>query len=124
VCSSDLGNDSAVPGQLRRWVYGTINGKKVILPGLVTRRNDEAVFWLSGAAVETDEPTSGVIAEPPPAKALASDAGAQAVGGLSIGGVLTVVGTRAAESDSALYLFVACAVVAGVYLWHKRKQTA
>jgi lysozyme len=31
-----------------RWVYGTVNGKKEILPGLITRRAKELALFLSG----------------------------------------------------------------------------
>lgn len=117
----NAGKYHAVPGQLRRWVYGTVNGTKVILPGLVRRRSDEAVLWASGTAVETDEPAqAGVIAEPPPAQ----HAAAQSAAGLSIGGVLSVVGARATESDAALYVFVAVALAVAIYLWVKRSRAA
>lgn len=118
----NAGNYAAVPGQLRRWVYGTVNGQKVILPGLVKRRSDEAVLWASASAVETDEPgAGGVVAEPPPAKA---GTAMQATGGLTAGGVLAIVGARAGESDQALYVFLALAALVGLYAWIKSRRTA
>lgn len=39
------GNYDSVPDQLKRWVKGTIDGKKVVLNGLVKRRNTEAEYW-------------------------------------------------------------------------------
>jgi lysozyme len=114
-------NYAAVPGQLRRWVYGTVGGQKAILPGLVRRRSDEAVIWASDTAVETDEDAQrGVIAEPPPV----NQSAAQSAAGLSVGGVLSVVGARATESDAALYVFVALALACAVYLWVKRSRAA
>lgn len=117
----NAGRYAAVPGQLRRWVYGTVSGQKVILPGLVKRRSDEAVLWASASAIETDETAeAGVIAEPPPA----NPAAAQSAAGLSIGGVLSVVGARATESDAALYVFVGLAFAFAAYLWIKRSRAA
>lgn len=117
----NAGRYAAVPGQLRRWVYGTVGGQKVILPGLVKRRSDEAVLWASASAVESDEDAeAGVIAEPPPA----NHAAAQSAAGLSIGGVLSVAGARATESDAALYLFVGLALVFAGYLWVKRSRSS
>jgi hypothetical protein len=43
---------------------------------------------------------------------------------LSVGGVLSVVGARATESDAALYVFVALALACAVYLWVKRSRAA
>jgi GH24 family phage-related lysozyme (muramidase) len=39
------GNYEAVPAEMRKWVYGTVNGKKVVLPGLENRRKAEAEFF-------------------------------------------------------------------------------
>ena len=38
--------DKDVAAEFGRWVYGTANGKKVILPGLVKRRRKEAAMFL------------------------------------------------------------------------------
>lgn len=32
-------------GEFRKWIYGTVNGEKVKLPGLVKRRESEAGLW-------------------------------------------------------------------------------
>ena len=118
----NAGRYAAVPGQLRRWVYGTVNGHKVILPGLVKRRSDEAVLWSSATAVETEESAeAGVVAEPPPAH---SGTAMQATGGLTLGGVAAVLGTRAGESDQALYLFLGLAAAVALYAWLKSRNTA
>lgn len=46
LCQRVKANDMAGAGQqFSRWVYGTVNGQKVILPGLVTRRAAEAALW-------------------------------------------------------------------------------
>jgi lysozyme len=41
-------DDPDIPRQFRRWVYATVNGKKVKLPGLINRRNYEAEMWEGG----------------------------------------------------------------------------
>lgn len=41
----NAGDYDAVPGELRRWVYGTVKGKKAKLAGLVARREAEAELW-------------------------------------------------------------------------------
>lgn len=37
--------DVTIPDEFRRWVYATVDGEKVILPGLVTRREWEAQMF-------------------------------------------------------------------------------
>ena len=34
-----------VPAQMRRWNKATVNGEKVVLPGLERRREAEALLW-------------------------------------------------------------------------------
>ena len=46
LCLNEPGKD--VAAEFGRWVYGTVNGKKVILPGLVKRRRKEAAMFLGG----------------------------------------------------------------------------
>lgn len=36
---------SAVPGELKRWVYATVDGEAVIMNGLVARRKAEGDLW-------------------------------------------------------------------------------
>lgn len=38
-------NDKSIEAEFGRWVYGTQDGKKVVLNGLVNRRKGEAKFW-------------------------------------------------------------------------------
>lgn len=40
-------DDDTIPSEFARWVYGTSNGKKVQLPGLIKRRAREA-RWYAG----------------------------------------------------------------------------
>ena len=39
------GKYNEVPAQIRRWNKGTVNGEKVVLPGLERRREAEALMW-------------------------------------------------------------------------------
>ena len=39
--------DSGIPAQFKRWVYGDVNGKEIELSALVRRRAGEVNFWLS-----------------------------------------------------------------------------
>lgn len=44
-----VGNYAAVPGEMKRWIYGTLpNGIRVVLPGLVLRRAWEANIFAAG----------------------------------------------------------------------------
>lgn len=39
------GNMVLAPGEFGKWVYGTVDGQKVVLPGLVRRRAAEVAVW-------------------------------------------------------------------------------
>lgn len=43
----NAGDFQAVPDQIRRWNKATVNGEKVVLDGLVRRRNAEALLFQS-----------------------------------------------------------------------------
>ena len=62
------GNYECVPHQFMKWVKTTINGKKVISNGLVTRRSAEAGLWAAGAPAASSsvpvEPTKKKIITP------------------------------------------------------------
>ena len=40
-------NDIDIPNQFMRWVYGEVDGKEVVLDGLVKRRGREIAMWLN-----------------------------------------------------------------------------
>ena len=47
LCQCAQNNDIVgAKAQFGRWIFGTVNGQKVVLPGLVTRRNAEAALWV------------------------------------------------------------------------------
>ena len=46
-CTQQGASDEKVCSELQRWVYGTQNGRKIRLPGLVARREWEAERWKS-----------------------------------------------------------------------------
>lgn len=41
----NAGDFAGAEKEFGKWVYGTVNGKKVVLPGLVTRRQHEAAMF-------------------------------------------------------------------------------
>ena len=41
------GQTNQVAAQFDRWVYGEVDGREVILPGLIERRKAETELWLS-----------------------------------------------------------------------------
>lgn len=57
----NLGQIEDAAEQFQRWKYGTRNGKKVVLGGLVKRRQEEKELFLQGELVEFEESI------PPPA---------------------------------------------------------
>lgn len=48
------GDKNSVPAELAKWVKGTVDGKKVTIPGLVNRRAAEAGLWAKGAFVSSN----------------------------------------------------------------------
>lgn len=66
----NAGNYDAVPGELAKWNKGTVNGKKVAIPGLTNRRAAEAGIWAAGAHVSsnyvpaTPTPAGSLLAKP------------------------------------------------------------
>jgi len=40
--------------QFKRWIYSTVNGKKVVINGLVKRRQEEAYLYAQGAIKKDD----------------------------------------------------------------------
>lgn len=43
----NIGNYQGAANQFDRWVHGTVNGRKIVLPGLVRRRKAEKALFLS-----------------------------------------------------------------------------
>jgi GH24 family phage-related lysozyme (muramidase) len=82
-------NAGDVPGagkEFLRWVFGTVNGVKVELPGLVRRRRAESALFL-GEAVDLDGPRMEVAPAEPEAEDLAvMAAGAPTVALALLGG--------------------------------------
>lgn len=49
------GKYDEVPFQMRRWIYARVHGEKVVLPGLVTRRDKEAELWSRRSSTQPEE---------------------------------------------------------------------
>ncbi len=45
------GNYAAVPSEMNKWIYGTIGGKKTVLPGLEKRRKAEAELFVKPISI-------------------------------------------------------------------------
>ncbi len=58
------GNYAAVPAEMRRWTKGRINGQLVDLPGLVSRRNDEANLFAGTSGTSGSQSWTGNYAFP------------------------------------------------------------
>jgi lysozyme len=43
------GRNDLVPGELEHWIYAHVDGKPVVLDGLVKRRAAEVALWTTGA---------------------------------------------------------------------------
>jgi lysozyme len=81
----NAGDFAAVPAELQKWVYTTVNGQKVKSNGLVARRAHEAALWAESAMPAPGHlPTA--IAEPAPAPTV-SQAGSVGVGAVIVGGL-------------------------------------
>jgi hypothetical protein len=60
-------------GEFRKWVYGTIHGRKVLLPGLVRRRAQERNLFLNLPVVLDAAPRMAISAGPIAAKGWSCD---------------------------------------------------
>lgn len=52
----NAGDYASVPAELKRWVYTTVDGRKVISNGLKARRAHEAMLWIAPAAANNNIP--------------------------------------------------------------------
>jgi lysozyme len=82
------GHYDAVPAQLMRWTKGNVNGRMIELPGLVTRRRDEAALWrglpVSGQSTLAHGGRASPPPEPTPQPVAATAPAATAVGGTAV----------------------------------------
>lgn len=83
----NAGDYDAVPAQLARW--NKAKGK--VLPGLVTRRAEEAALWLSGADEGPGEVSMPQAVDAPEGKPLSSSVTIQGAGIAGIGTAGTVI---------------------------------
>lgn len=146
------GNYAAVPTQLMRWNKATVDGKKVVVPGLTNRRAAEVALWTKVITPTADNmPTANQapeIASPPApiapaASVVTTKTGATLIGTLTTGGGAAVLQgiAQGQEYKNALdgvlggtatgkqwYLVLCCVLVAaavGFSLWtfvHKARS--
>jgi lysozyme len=82
----NAGDFAAVPAELGKWVYTTVNGQKVKSNGLVARRAHEAALWAEGAVPAPMQLPTAVGTTPPESHtAKAGAAGAAVVAGAAVG---------------------------------------
>lgn len=111
----NAGNYDAVPGELAKWNKGTVNGKKVAIPGLTNRRAAEAGIWAAGAQVSSNY----VAAVPAPAGSLLAKPETLA-GGVSVVGAVAGAAGNGGPMAWALAAAVVLAVAVGAFYFVKR----
>lgn len=105
----NAGDVDGAAAEFGRWVYGTKDGKKVRLAGLVKRRAEEASLFLSDNGVET----AGIIGEGPETPKTPA-----AVAGL--GGIAAVAAPAlqaASGATPAVIATVAACLAIGFLIW-------
>jgi lysozyme len=110
----NAGAETAAADQFSRWVYGTKDGKKVRLAGLVKRRAEEAALFLEG----TGKASSGVIGESAPK-------GPETTAAAAVGGVAAVAAPllqAASGATPALVATIFAAVAAAYLIWKLTKE--
>lgn len=109
----NAGAKDAAAEQFGRWVYGTKDGTKVRLPGLVRRRAEEAALFLADA----ERAEAGVIGE-------AGDKPKSAPAAAAFGGVAAVAAPilQAASGSNAATVATVAAALAAAYLIYKLTQ--
>lgn len=109
----NAGEYDAVPSELAKWNKVTVEGKKVVVPGLSNRRAAEAGLWVSGAHVASQNVTPA----PAPAVITKETVGAVITGATSILAV--------AQSGGPLVWFIGpafLAVTIGAVIWFLRRE--
>ena len=103
----NAGDRAGAALEFGRWVFGTKDGKKIRLPGLVKRRAEEAAMFLA----DDDGSTSGVIGE-----AGAKDR--QAPAAAALGGIAAVAAPvlQAAGSSAPSTILTVAGVLAAAFL--------
>lgn len=127
-----------VARQMQRWVKGRVDGKLVVLPGLVRRRGAEAALWGAGvASLATVKPTeqlldeAAVVAPEPPQQKLlehpgtVASAGAGAAGVATAATVLTQAGQGLTFGGDRVALILGLVLIligAGLLIWISREN--
>ena len=77
------GDFDAIPTELAKWNKGTVNGKRVAIPGLVNRRAVEIDLWTTGQATGKFVSSNYVVPVPPVKPEQVTAAGAGTATGLA-----------------------------------------
>lgn len=125
----NAGRYDLVDDEMLRWVYGTKDGVKVKLPGLIRRRAEEASLWIQGTrprAVASNL-EAGVVAVAPSPLPLSRSRTMQGAALASAGvAAQEVSNSLAPASEASDWIRVLCALVmvAGVVLvvWGRLRE--
>ena len=116
----NAGHYDSVPGQLARWKYETINGKKVESRGLVNRRSAEVALWAQGRAtspVPIPRPASPERSSPTKSKTVQASAAQIATGA---GGAASAIGYL--DGNVQIIVAVGGVAVALLGMWIMRER--
>jgi lysozyme len=111
----NAGDYEAEPAELAKWNKGTVNGKKVVLPGLTNRRAAEAGIWATGAHVSSNY----VPAAPAPVGSLLSKPETIA-GGVSVATAVLGAANNGGPVAWAVAAVIVVAVAIGAFVFVKR----
>lgn len=111
--------DLDVDDEFVKWVYATVNGKKVKLNGLVTRRAEEARMWLMDLPVNQSSYDATTTPDVVPAKTVAGSVAVQTTSVISIGAVIAEATSKleplTIHSDYIKYSFLILSLVGVAY---------
>lgn len=114
----NAGDYNAVPAELMKWTKGTINRKKVTIPGLVNRRSAEAGLWATGAYVSSAPVQAGV------GKPIYLTGEGIAVAGSVASSVATAAAGPGPLQWAFAVILVLAAVAAGFYFFRRFRDAA
>lgn len=126
----ERGDDAAAARSFMLWDKATVNGKKVSLPGLTTRRAGEAALYLTPTDGERPEMPQAIAQEKPMAESSINRASVIAGGGATLAAVSESVKTvtqikSSVDSlgDWVMPLLLVCVVAAiGYIVWERFQQ--
>lgn len=111
-----------VPAEFMKWNKGTVNGKKVVLPGLTSRRASEVGQWNTGAFVSSRD-VKPVEVKESIAKSLATPENIAQGTGVVVA-VAGAASTSSAVGYAVAFAIIAVVVFVGYKLYKRDKKDA